>query len=322
MHYFLAFVCGFLAKLTDNILDEPVGRRWRLLPYASGTTYGLIAGFLATRSTEFATLVIAVAISVLLAGKIDAKAHQLALASLFLFMALAGLPPINFALLAAFVALGLLDELLNSLIDLLKEKKARVNRAVRRIASARLSLELGTLAFSIVSGNFVYFFAVFVFDVAYNAANRLTPLLFGRFSASCLQHLVLDLYMCDSKKLGDKALLRRFLGNFPGEIGMRRISQPLVFEYHAAKEEDSGLSGFVLIAESHITIHTYPARGLAKIDVVSCKPFNNEKAAKRLKGVFNAGGMQMQLLDRGSHYPSEIEKAKRIVEKERRRSNI
>ncbi len=317
-YYFLAFVCGLFTKLTDNLLDEPFKSKHPLLPYASGIAYGLLAGFLATRSTELATLVIAITIGVLIAGKIDSREHQLAVAALFLFAAFYGLPQVNFLLLAGFIALGFLDEILNDLLDRLREKGRQVNRAIGKAINARLSLEIGTLAVGIVSGNFVYFLTLLSFDIAYNIVNKLMPLFLEKFAAGYGPQLALDLYKCNAKKLGSKEFLLKLLNELPGKIGMRKISQPQVFEYSAPKQVDSGLSGFVLIAESHITIHTYPLQGFGKIDVVSCKRFDLKKTAEILQKAFNARETEMHVLNRGKHYPRELKKAKRIVQKERK----
>ncbi len=281
--------CGALAKFTDNLIDEPFKSKWPWLQYATGLLYGLTAGFLATISTEFATLAIGIVIGVLLAGKIDAKAHQLAIAAMFGVIAFSGLPEINFALLALFIGLGFLDEALNDLMDKAKAKGIQVNKAVQHAVSSRLSLEAGTLVLGLATGNFVYFLALISFDLAYNAIDKAMPLFLKRFDSGYGPQLSVDLYKCDAKRLQSKAFLRQFLETFPKEIGMRPISKPFLLEHKPEKAEESGISGFVIIAESHITIHTYPAKQLAKIDIVSCKHFEQEKAVKLLKQAFKAG---------------------------------
>ena len=83
------------------------------------------------------------------------------------------------------------------------------------------------------------------------------------------------------------------------------------------KQSREIISGFVIIAESHITIHTYPLRQLAKIDIVSCKQFGQKKAISILKKTFNAGEAETQFLYRGKHYPRDVKKAAALVKKER-----
>ncbi|MAG22440.1 MAG: adenosylmethionine decarboxylase [Candidatus Diapherotrites archaeon] len=315
--YLLAFLDGLLTKMTDNFVDEPFKSKHPVLPYLTGITYGLLAGFLITISTEFATIIIAITIGVLIAGKIDSREHQFAVAALFIFASLFGFPAINFPFLVIFLLLGFLDEILNDFIDKIKEKDKSVNRLVEKVVSVRLSLEIGAIAIGFVTGNFEYFFLLFAFDLAYNLIDKAMPLFLEKFSADYGPQLALDLYKCNAKKLGDKKFVEKILNEFPAKIGMQKISEAHIIEYKAPKKEDSGLSGFVIIAESHITIHTYPLQGFAKIDVVSCKRFDHEKATEILKKAFNASEAEAKVLYRGKHYPSEIKKAKQLVEKER-----
>ena len=80
---------------------------------------------------------------------------------------------------------------------------------------------------------------------------------------------------------------------------MTRITEPHVLEYAAPKGEDSGVSGFVIIAESHISVHTFPHRDYINIDMFSCRPFNHERALAEAKELFELGEVKTWLLDRG-----------------------
>ena len=65
---------------------------------------------------------------------------------------------------------------------------------------------------------------------------------------------------------------------------------------HAVKWLDpgatiEGISAFVMIAESHISIHTFPEKDYVFMDVFSCKSFDAEKAAKKVKRIINKIGI-------------------------------
>ncbi len=121
-------------------------------------------------------------------------------------------------------------------------------------------------------------------------------------------HLVVDGYDADAAKLTDAELLRGFLDVYPGELGMHKISKPAVLTYNGPKPEDWGLSGFVIIAESHISIHTFPARRYVNIDIFSCKEFDTELALRRVTELFSLGHTRSWTLERGLEhlepYPS------------------
>jgi S-adenosylmethionine decarboxylase len=131
-------------------------------------------------------------------------------------------------------------------------------------------------------------------------------------------HLMLDGYGCDKKKLQDLNLIYRILDELPSRIGMTKIMPPYVFKYSGVKPEDWGISGFVLIAESHISIHTFPEKSFVSVDIFSCKAFDLEFAGTYLKDVFGMTKVECNVLDRGTEFPKELNGATRIVRAERR----
>ena len=132
-------------------------------------------------------------------------------------------------------------------------------------------------------------------------------------------HLMLDGYGCDKAKLQDLNLIYRILEELPKRISMTRIMPPYVFKYSGIKPEDWGISGFVLIAESHISIHTFPEKAFISVDIFSCKPFDSEVASDYLKGAFEMSKVECNVLDRGTEFPKELNGAARLVRADRRR---
>lgn len=112
-------------------------------------------------------------------------------------------------------------------------------------------------------------------------------------------HLVIDGYKGDFAKMWDAELVRRFLTDCPNTLGMTRITEPKVVEYNAPKENDSGVSGFVIIAESHISIHTFPHRDYVNVDIFSCQSFDHQRALAEAKNLFRLKEVKTWLLDRG-----------------------
>ncbi len=133
-------------------------------------------------------------------------------------------------------------------------------------------------------------------------------------------HLMLDGYGCDKKKLQDLNLIYRILDELPTQIGMTKIMPPYVFKYSGVKPEDWGLSGFVLIAESHISIHTFPEKNFVSVDIFSCKTFDLEFAGEYLKNAFGMEKVECNVLDRGTEFPKDTNGAARMARAERRRA--
>ena len=121
-------------------------------------------------------------------------------------------------------------------------------------------------------------------------------------------HLIIDGFGANRKMLESEDIIYDLLDRYPSQIGMTKVAPPQVYKYVGSKPEDWGISGFVLIAESHISIHTFPDRCYVNIDIFSCKDFDSEYAIQELKAIFEFDEIQKYLLNRGLEY-SNVEVA-------------
>ncbi len=112
-------------------------------------------------------------------------------------------------------------------------------------------------------------------------------------------HLVIDGFGGAVEKMWDQELVRDFLATYPANLGMTPITEPKVVGYNGPIVEDAGVSGFVIIAESHISVHTFPNRSHVNIDIFSCKSFDNDRALADAKNLFELQDVKTWLLDRG-----------------------
>ncbi|HSX57681.1 MAG TPA: S-adenosylmethionine decarboxylase [Candidatus Saccharimonadales bacterium] len=119
-------------------------------------------------------------------------------------------------------------------------------------------------------------------------------------------HLTIDGFGGNPDLLANVKLVKALLDRYPEEIGMTPISQPHVFEYRGEKPEDWGVSGFVLIAESHIAIHTFPDHQQVWVDVFSCKGFDTDPAIAPIIEAFELQNHRVHKLERGLEYPHNV----------------
>ena len=77
-------------------------------------------------------------------------------------------------------------------------------------------------------------------------------------------------------------------------------------EYVGDKPEDWGVTGFVLIAESHISVHTFPDRGYIWVDILLSSAFAATKAIENIKERFLLNKWQGHVLQRGLEYPDTV----------------
>ncbi len=136
------------------------------------------------------------------------------------------------------------------------------------------------------------------------------------------QHLMLDGYGCDQDKLQDLEEIYNFLSRYPEEINMTKIMPPYVFKYSGQVPEDWGISGFVLIAESHISIHTFPEKLYLSLDIFSCKKFDTDAAIAYIKKLFGIKKLEIKLLDRGHEFPKVIRKVHHFITSERSQMTV
>ena len=78
------------------------------------------------------------------------------------------------------------------------------------------------------------------------------------------RHCILELYQCDHAKLNDEAFIRTTITSSAKIAGATLIN----LVTHSFKPQ--GVTGLALLAESHISIHTWPEIGYAAIDVFTC----------------------------------------------------
>ncbi len=115
-----------------------------------------------------------------------------------------------------------------------------------------------------------------------------------------LVHLMLELYGCDRQLLSDEPLLRRVLEEYPARVDMERVSPVHLYQIQTSNPLDDGLSGFVVIAQSHISLHAWPEYSEVDIDVCSCKEFRQEDAIAFAKEMFQTDDVEAHFVVRGS----------------------
>jgi S-adenosylmethionine decarboxylase len=89
------------------------------------------------------------------------------------------------------------------------------------------------------------------------------------------KHLLLELIDCDAGLLNDIEYLRKVVSEVARQIGATIIKDSF---YQFTPQ---GVSGVLIIAESHISIHTWPEYSFAAVDVFTCGDVIDPKNAVR-----------------------------------------
>lgn len=131
-------------------------------------------------------------------------------------------------------------------------------------------------------------------------------------------HLIMEANGCSYNKLTDEKLLTDLLDQLPEKMNMTKIMAPYVFAYKGGVEPDDwGLSGIVIIAESHLAFHTFPDKGFVTVDIFSCKDFDVSQAVAEIVKAFEPETWDQQLIQRGREFPKSMSRAKLVLDNER-----
>ena len=119
------------------------------------------------------------------------------------------------------------------------------------------------------------------------------------------EHFTIDGYKGDFKKLNDKDFVLKCLDELPGLIGMEKLAEPQIYSApDNGLKDPGGWSGFVVVAESHISIHTFPKRGFVSIDVYTCKTGMDQKfISDYFIKKFDLKDIEVNFIKRGTRYP-------------------
>jgi len=120
-------------------------------------------------------------------------------------------------------------------------------------------------------------------------------------------HLMLDCKRCDYEKISSVESVFNFLNELPERIGMTKIIQPYVFPYSGLVPEDKGVTGMVIIAESHLTFHSFTEKDYFFFDLFSCKPFDTDWVTQYVLDYFGVQEYERHEKSRGRDFPRSLE---------------
>lgn len=116
-------------------------------------------------------------------------------------------------------------------------------------------------------------------------------------------HLIIDGYTKNTELLTNKERIENFLEDVCREIGMTKIAGPFTIEYKPQNNPEKwGYSSVIIIAESHIVIHTFPEEELICIDIYSCKEFCPQHTFEYIQGKVGMYQYQANFIERGSRF--------------------
>lgn len=106
-------------------------------------------------------------------------------------------------------------------------------------------------------------------------------------------HTIWDIYNCNTSKIKFVAPIKEILNQVVTEIQLTKVAESY------KQFEPFGATGFILLEESHISIHTWPEHNFAAIDVFSCREFDIDKINSLLSAYFETQEIKTKVIQRG-----------------------
>lgn len=107
------------------------------------------------------------------------------------------------------------------------------------------------------------------------------------------RHILVELYNCDAEMLKSPKIVEKHMKQAALECGATIVAS----KFHHFSPW--GVSGAVIISESHLTIHTWPEYGFAAVDLFTCGDINPWSGFDYLKKAFKSDKCESMEIQRG-----------------------
>lgn len=106
-------------------------------------------------------------------------------------------------------------------------------------------------------------------------------------------HITWDVYNCSADTLSFIPAVKQVLNSIVEELQLTKVNESY------KQFEPIGVTGFILLEESHVSIHTWPEHEFAAVDIFSCKPFDAAKIQTLLMKSFVSDKVIIKQIERG-----------------------
>jgi len=114
------------------------------------------------------------------------------------------------------------------------------------------------------------------------------------------KHLLVEVVAKNNRGFKDKRFIKRLFREIIEVAEMKAVSPTLIYQFPPRQSKlKSGLTAFCVLAESHLSIHTWPENNYFALDLFSCRDFNEKKVISLIKKNFAVKKIYIQVIKRG-----------------------
>jgi S-adenosylmethionine decarboxylase len=107
---------------------------------------------------------------------------------------------------------------------------------------------------------------------------------------------IVDAYGCDPSALGRLDTLKALFERLMTDLRLQPVAEAVWHQFPDA----GGITGVVVLSESHLTVHTFPERGFAALSLYCCKPRPDWPWAQHLADALGATDVRVSTHIRGT----------------------
>jgi S-adenosylmethionine decarboxylase len=113
---------------------------------------------------------------------------------------------------------------------------------------------------------------------------------------------IIDAYGCEAAALRDRARLETLFARLIADLQLTPVMAPVWYTFPTP----GGITGFVVLAESHLSCHTFPEFGSICVNVFCCRARTLTDAAHVMADVLGAARTLVRSVERTSSPPDPV----------------
>src|SRR5215213_5566108 len=117
---------------------------------------------------------------------------------------------------------------------------------------------------------------------------------------------LVEAFNCDARALRELAVLQDVFAQIIRDLGLKTLGAPAWHKFGG----EGGVTGLVMLTESHLACHTYPEHQTATFNLYCCRTRPEWNWEENLKALLGASDVKITKIERGANPQSAIRNPK------------